>query len=71
MPQLLVLVAAGAGLYTAYRWLSRQAERAEIAAKRAADDVDKGGAGGTTAGSPRDLGALVWDEASQSYRPKS
>ena len=69
MPQLLVLMAAGAGLYSAYKWLSREADKATDAARRAQDDLARRAGGG--AGSPKDLGELVWDERAGAYRPKS
>lgn len=69
MPQLLLLMAAGAGLYSAYRWVSREAEKAAAAADRARDELRR-----TTdparAGPPKDLGALVWDDTAKAYRPK-
>ena len=67
MPQLLVLMAAGAGLYSVYKWISREADKATQAARRAHDDLHRRGG----EGSPKDLGALVWDEKSGAYRPKS
>ena len=67
MPQLLVFVAAGIGLFNAYKWLSREADKAVEAARRAQDEAVR-----RTAAVPpvKDLGALVWDEASGAYRPK-
>ena len=70
MPQLLLLVAAGAGLYTGYRWVSREVARAMEAAARAQDDV-RNRAANASGGGPRDLGALEWDETSGAYRPKA
>ena len=56
MPQLLLLVAAGAGLYSGYKWVSRElAKASEQAQARAA----------------KDLGTLVWDEKLGAYRPKA
>ena len=71
MPPLLVLIAAGAGLFTAYKWISKQAEQASDAARRAQDDLARSMNQGHPAGAPKDLGALVWDEKSGAYRPKS
>ena len=67
MPQLLVFVAAGIGLFNAYKWLSREADKAVEAARQARDKATP-----TTTSVPpvKDLGALVWDEASGAYRPK-
>ena len=70
MPQVLVLMAAGAGLYTAYKWLSREAEKVDAAARRAKDDLRRQ-SDGQAAGGPKDLGQLIWDEKSGAYRPKS
>ena len=55
MPQLLLLVAAGAGLYSGYKWVSRKVAKASAHAK---------------AHGAKDLGTLVWDEALGAYRPK-
>ena len=70
MPQLFLLMAAGAGLYSAYRWVSREAEKASAAAERAQEELRKS-TGAARAGSPKDLGPLVWDETAGAYRPKS
>lgn len=70
MPQLLLLVAAGAGLYTGYRWVSREMTRAMDAAARAEADLRKRASHAAGSG-PKDLGALEWDEKSGAYRPKS
>ncbi len=69
MPQILILMAAGAGLYSAYRWISREADKATAEAERAKDDLRKT-AGAARTGSPKDLGELVWDETAKAYRPK-
>ena len=55
MPQLLLLLAAGAGLYSGYKWFSRELAKASVNAK------ERGA---------KDLGALVWDEKLGAYRPK-
>ena len=70
MPQLLLLMAAGAGLYSAYRWVSREAEKAAAAALRAQEEL-RNSAGAARTGAPKDLGELVWDETAHAYRPKS
>ena len=70
MPQLILLMAAGAGLYSAYRWVSREAEKAASAASRAQEEL-RTTAGMAQAGAPKDLGELVWDETASAYRPKS
>lgn len=67
MPQFLLLLAAGAGLYSGYKWIAREVSRASGAAGQAADALRRA-AGGEAA--PKDLGDLVWDEAAGAYRPK-
>jgi HAMP domain-containing protein len=66
MPQAIALVIAGAGLYAAYRWVSREVERAAEAAERVQADMrarkaERGA---------KDLGRLEWDETAKVYRPK-
>ncbi len=70
MPQLIVLLAAGVGLYSAYKWVSREAAKATAAADRAREAL-KRKADAAPAGGPKDLGALVFDEATGTYRPKT
>jgi hypothetical protein len=69
MPQVLVLMAAGFGLYSAYKWVAREAQRASAAADRAREDLRRTGQGGQGSGL-KDLGELVWDEKTGAYRPK-
>ena len=69
MPQVLVLMAAGVGLYTAYKWIAREAGRAAAAADRARDELRRAARGSNDPG-PKDLGELVWDETAGAYRPK-
>ena len=69
MPQVLVLMAAGVGLYTAYKWIAREAERASAAADRGREELRRAARGGSALG-PKDLGELVWDETAGAYRPK-
>jgi hypothetical protein len=71
MPQLLIVLAAGAGLYTAYKWLSREAVKAELRAHQSRDDLGSGGDPVKSDGTPKDLGQLVWDAQTGSYRPKN
>ena len=68
MPQFLVLMLAGAGLYVGYKWVSREVGRAMDAAKDAHDELRR--QRGETHGQPKDLGALEWDDAAQVYRPR-
>ena len=67
MPQFLLLMAAGAGLYTGYKWVSREVARATQAAEQAQSELRRS-AGGETG--PKDLGTLEWDEKAGAYRPK-
>ena len=69
MPQLLVFVAIGAGLYTGYKWLSRGVAQATAAANRASDTLHQHAARARN-GAPKDLGTLEWDEKAGLYRPK-
>ena len=68
MPQILLLMAAGVGLYSGYKWVSREVLRATQAAERAQADL-RARANGGEAG-PKDLGSLEWDEQAGAYRPK-
>ncbi|MCB1550312.1 MAG: hypothetical protein KDJ41_21120 [Hyphomicrobiaceae bacterium] len=67
MPQILVLVVVGAGLYAGYRWLSKEARRASETVKRAQEELSR-----RAAGTPeeKDLGALERDPATGVYRPR-
>lgn len=62
MPQLVLLIAAGAGLYAGYKWLSAElresARMAEEASARKAARAE-----------PKDLGALEMDANTGVYRP--
>lgn len=70
MPQLLFMVAVGAGVYSAYKWIAGEAEKAAVAARRAQEELRRHAESGRTGSVPKDLGALVWDEKSGAYRPK-
>jgi hypothetical protein len=61
MPQLFTAVFAGAALLLGYRLMKRNLTRQAVAVQRAK----------TQAGSARDLGALIWDEAAGVYRPRT
>jgi len=67
MPQVIVLVLAGAGLYAGYRWLSREVRRAIAAASDDHEDLKTEAA--KRSGVPKDLGPLEWDEKAGVYRP--
>ena len=68
MPQLILVLAAGAGLYTGYRWVSREVARATAAAKQAEAEFRRRASGRDP--DPKDLGSLEWDEKAGAYRPK-
>jgi len=59
MPQLLVLVVAGAGLVAGYKWLS----------KKVTEHIDALEAQAEAARGPKELGQLEWDAEAQVYRP--
>ena len=69
MPQLLLLMAVGAGLYTGYKWISREVARATAAADQASAALRRS-AEAARGRSPKDLGELEWDEKAGLYRPK-
>lgn len=66
MPQLILLVAIGAGAYFGYRWLKRQMRETAIAAAREAADKKPVGPSDRA----REAGNLVWDEKAGVYRTK-
>ena len=68
MPQILLLIAAGAGLYSGYKWVAREVARATDAAARADQEVRRRTSHDSPA--PKDLGSLEWDEEAGAYRPK-
>ncbi len=72
MPQLMIVVAAGVAAYAGYRWIQKQMERSEGAMRQAEAELRR--AAEVKASRPgmeaRDLGALEWDEATGTYRPK-
>lgn len=70
MPQLLFVMAVGAGVYSAYKWIAGEAEKAAEASRRAQEELRRHAEGGGVGGAPKDLGTLVWDEATGAYRPK-
>ena len=69
MPQLVALILVGAGLYAGLRWLTLELRRhAEEAARVSAEARARAAA---AAGTPKDLGALEWDESTGVYRPRA
>jgi hypothetical protein len=67
MPQLIGLALAGAALYAGYKRLSKELRRATEAAERARAELRRRAGEGPR--SPRNLGALEWDERARVYRP--
>ena len=67
MPQVIVLLLAGVGLYAGYRWVTREVRRAIAVAQEAQEELSDRAA--EAAGAPRDLGTLEWDEEARVYRP--
>jgi hypothetical protein len=65
MPQLVVLFAAGAGLYAGLKWVTRQLESQAAEARAFAEEAAK-----AAAQVPKDLGDLVWNEAAKAYTPR-
>ncbi len=65
MPQLLVLLAVGAGLAAGYKWLSKTADAKLTEARRAAAAEAE-----ARTRVPKEMGELEWDEATQVYRPR-
>lgn len=66
MPQFALLALAGTALYAGYRVAAKIIESEAVRAKAAETARRRPDA----AGSPKDLGALEWDEASGVYRPR-
>ena len=62
MPQLVVLLAVGAGAYLGYRWLRKRGRDAAIAAAQRAEKP--------AAERAREVGDLIWDEDAGVYRKK-
>ncbi len=70
MPQVALVLAGAAvcaGLYSGYKWLSREIEKQAGGARRMGADMRC--RAGEDSGAPRDLGRLEWDERAGVYRP--
>ena len=65
MPQLILLVAIGAGAYFGYRWLKRQISDAAVAAAKEAAKKPV-----SPSERAREAGELIWDEKAGVYRTK-
>jgi hypothetical protein len=69
MPQVLALIAAGAGLYAGFKWVSRTLAEAQKAARvREAELKDAMARSGVV---PKDLGTLERDPSTGVYRPRA
>lgn len=68
MPQLLLLIAAGAGLYAGAKWVSKELQNAAQEAERVAEEA-RARAAAAARSAPKDLGALEWDATAGVYRP--
>ncbi|MEW5963227.1 MAG: hypothetical protein AB1749_06645 [Pseudomonadota bacterium] len=68
MPQVLLLIAAGAGLYAGYKWLSKELQSAVAEAERMAEQAS---VRKEAAAEPKDLGTLELDVRTGVYRPAS
>ena len=64
MPQLLVILAVGAGLAAGYKWLAKATEERLAQARRAAAEAE------ARMRVPKEMGELEWDEAAGVYRPR-
>ena len=69
MPQLVALILVGAGLYAGFRWLTLELRRHAEEAARVSEEVRSRAA--AAARTPKDLGALEWDERAGVYRPRA
>lgn len=66
MPQLALLMVAGAGLVAGYKWVTKELQRHADATAEARAEADARAA----ADGPRDQGALVWDAQAGEFRPR-
>ncbi len=69
MPQVLALIAAGAGLYAGYKWVSRTLAEVQKTARVRERELREAMA--RARGEPKDLGALELDPATGVYRPRA
>ncbi|MCB1513443.1 MAG: hypothetical protein KDJ18_01250 [Hyphomicrobiaceae bacterium] len=70
MPQVLLLLIAGAGAVAGARWLARNLESMAADARRMAEEAERK-AEAARSGEARDLGKLEFDPSTGQYRPKS
>lgn len=71
MPQVLIVLAAGAAAYAGYRWYQKQIERHDTETRRAEAEARRRAAEAVgPGGDAKDLGQLEWDDSTGAYRPK-
>jgi len=72
VPNLIILVAIGAGAFFGYRWVKKQIREAAVEAAREAQEAQKSENGWSApkAERARDAGELIWDEEAGVYRKK-
>lgn len=69
MPQVVLVLAIGAGFYMGYKAL--KTVLTPIVSTSDAKPTEFAAAGQQAEAGPRNLGALEWDERDQVYRPKA
>ena len=67
MPQLALLMVAGAGLVAGYKWVAKEVHKHAEALERARAEAEARQA----AAAPRDQGALIWDAGAGEFRPRN
>lgn len=68
MPPLIILAAAGVGLYAGFKLFSKFIEQVQTPSRKQAESSAKRGQ--TAKVGTKDLGELEWDEKSGAYVPK-
>jgi hypothetical protein len=69
MPHVFGAVLIAAGVYAGTRWLVQALAHQAQEAARVAEELQRRAAGSAT--SPKDLGVLEYDAATQVYRPRT
>lgn len=69
MPQVVLLLIAGAGAIAGARWVAKQLDQLAEEARRAAAEAEQR-AREARSGAARDLGVLELDPSTGQYRPK-
>jgi hypothetical protein len=70
MPQLALVVLAGAGIYAGYRWLSRKMQAQLREAQRMMAEMEERERARTQGGRVKDLGDLDYDPETRVYKPR-